>query len=180
MRITKVTTKTGDKGQTSLGDGSIVSKSNSRICAFGSIDSLNSYIGWVMVVAFPELSRNLISIQQDLFNLGGELSLPQKTLNLLKSTRLNWLESEIEKMNKTLPELKEFILPNGNELCTRIHILRTECRNAERDLVMLKEKENVPSLHIKYLNRLSDYLFVLARKIQLEAKDAEIFWKHEK
>ena len=180
MRITKVTTKTGDKGKTSLGDGRLVSKSNERICAFGSIDNLNSYIGWVSVIATPELLKDLMKIQQDLFNLGGELSVPLDALNLLKIDRLNWLEAEIEKINSNLPELKEFILPIGNELCTRVHILRTECRNAERDLVKLDEKENGISLHIKYLNRLSDYFFVLARKIQYETNNDEIHWDHKK
>ena len=179
MRITKVTTKTGDKGKTSLGDGSLVSKSHERICAFGSIDNLNSYIGWASVIVTPELLKDLMKIQQDLFNLGGELSLPLDTLNLLKIDRLKWLENEIQKINLNLPELKEFILPRGNELCTRIHILRTECRNAERDLVKLDEIENGPSLHIKYLNRLSDYFFVLARKIQFETNNNEIHWDHK-
>ncbi len=180
MRITKVTTKIGDNGKTSLGNGKLVSKSSERICAFGSIDNLNSYIGWASVIANPVTSEDLMKIQQDLFNLGGELSMPQNSLNLLKAERLNWLESNIKKINLQLPELKEFILPRGNELCTRIHILRTECRNTERDLVKLMELESGSSLHIKYINRLSDYFFVLARKIQLETCNDEIYWDHEK
>ncbi len=180
MRITKVTTKAGDKGKTNLGDGSLVSKSNERICSFGSIDNLNSYIGWASVIATQDLLKDLMEIQQDLFNLGGELSLPLETINLLKIDRLKWLETEIQKININLPELKEFILPRGNELCTRIHIIRTECRNAERDLVKLYEIESGPILHIKYLNRLSDYFFVLARKIQFEVNNNEIHWDHKK
>ena len=180
MRITKVTTKTGDKGQTSLGDGRIVSKSNERICAFGSIDNLNSFLGWVLVVSDLKIQKDLIKIQQDLFNIGGELSLPNKSLNLIKLNRLKWLESKINRINKKLPPLKEFILPNGTELCTRIHIVRTQCRNTERDLVRLSEREKIPVLYIKYLNRLSDYFFVLARKVQIEKNIEEIHWEHKK
>ena len=154
VRITKVTTKIGDNGKTNLGDGSFVSKSSHRVCAFGSIDNLNSFIGWASVVSSSTLQNKLKKIQQDLFNIGGELSLPNESLNLIKVNRLEWLESEINHINKKLPPLREFILPNGNELCTRIHIARTECRNAERDLVKLSESEKVPPLHNKYLNRL--------------------------
>ena len=180
VRITKVTTKIGDNGKTNLGDGSFVSKSSHRVCAFGSIDSLNSFIGWASVVSSSTLQNKLKKIQQDLFNIGGELSLPNESLNLIKVNRLEWLESEINHINKKLPPLKEFILPNGNELCTRIHIARTECRNAERDLVKLSESEKVPPLHNKYLNRLSDYFFVLARAVHLDSNDNEIIWDHKK
>ena len=180
VRITKVTTKVGDNGKTNLGDGSFVSKSSHRVCAFGSIDNLNSFVGWVSVISSSTLQNKLKNIQQDLFNIGGELSLPDENLNLIKINRLAWLESEINVINKKLPPLKEFILPNGSELCTRIHIARTECRNAERDLVKLSEGEEVPPLHNKYLNRLSDYFFVLAREVQLESNDNEIHWDHKR
>ena len=180
MRITKVTTKVGDNGKTNLGDGSLVSKSSYRVCAFGSIDNLNSFIGWVSVISSSTLQNKLKNIQQDLFNIGGELSIPNENLNLIKINRLAWLESEINVINKKLPPLKEFILPNGSELCTRIHIARTQCRNAERDLVKLSEKEEIPSLHNKYLNRLSDYFFVLAREAQLESNNNEIHWDHKR
>ena len=180
VRITKVTTKIGDKGQTNLGDGSFVSKSSYRVCAFGSIDNLNSFLGWVSVISSSSLKSKLKKIQQDLFNIGGELSLPNKNLNLIKMNRLEWLESEINLINKKLPPLKEFILPSGSELSTRIHIARTECRNAERDLVRLSENEEIPSLHNKYLNRLSDYLFVLARKVQMKSNEKEIHWDHKR
>ena len=180
MRITKVTTKVGDNGKTNLGDGSFVSKSSYRVCAFGSIDNLNSFIGWVSVISSSTLQNKLKNIQQDLFNIGGELSIPDENLNLIKINRLAWLESEINVINKKLPPLKEFILPNGSELCTRIHIARTQCRNAERDLVKLSEKEEIPSLHNKYLNRLSDYFFVLAREAQLESNINEIHWDHKR
>jgi cob(I)alamin adenosyltransferase len=134
----------------------------------------DSIVGWVLVVSNSTLQNKLKNIQQDLFNIGGELSLPDENINLIKINRLAWLESEINVINKKLPPLKEFILPNGSELCTRIHIARTECRNAERDIVKLSEREEIPSLHIKYLNRLSDYFFVLAREVQLESNDNEI------
>ncbi len=180
VRITKVTTKIGDNGKTNLGDGSFVSKSSQRVCAFGSIDNLNSFVGWVSVLAKSNLQKDLMKIQQDLFNIGGELSIPDKNLNLFKLNRLQWLESQINEMNKKLPPLQEFILPNGTELCTRIHIARTECRNAERDLVKLSEKEEIPHLHKKYMNRLSDYFFVLARSVHLETNNDEIHWEHKK
>ena len=180
VRITKVTTKVGDNGKTNLGDGSFVSKSSHRVCAFGSIDNLNSFVGWVSVISSSTLQNKLKNIQQDLFNIGGELSIPDENLNLIKINRLAWLESEINVINKKLPPLKEFILPNGSELCTRIHIARTQCRNAERDLVKLSEKEKIPSLHNKYLNRLSDYFFVLAREAQLESNNNEIHWDHKR
>ena len=180
VRITKVTTKVGDNGKTNLGDGSFVSKSSYRVCAFGSIDNLNSFIGWVSVISSSTLQNKLKNIQQDLFNIGGELSIPDENLNLIKINRLAWLESEINVINKKLPPLREFILPNGSELCTRIHIARTQCRNAERDLVKLSEKEEIPSLHNKYLNRLSDYFFVLAREAQLESNNNEIHWDHKR
>ena len=112
MRITKVTTKVGDNGKTNLGDGSLVSKSSHRVSAFGSIDNLNSFIGWVSVISSSTLQNKLKNIQQDLFNIGGELSLPDENLNLIKINRLAWLESEINVINKKLPPLKEFILPN--------------------------------------------------------------------
>ena len=178
MRITKVTTKTGDKGKTSLGDGRLVSKSNERICAFGSIDNLNSYIGWVSVIATPELLKDLMKIQQDLFNLGGELAIPDVSMNLLNESRLNWLEEKTEMLNNTLPPLNEFILPGGNEFVSRLHLSRTDCRESERYIIALSEEEFVPEMHKKYLNRLSDFLFILARIAKIEKGDDETSWEY--
>lgn len=178
MRVSKVITKSGDGGQTGLGDGRRVSKTDIRIQAIGSIDYLNSLLGWAMVVARSPVKNDLERIQQDLFDLGGELAMPGIELQLLSAERLNWLEHETEKLNESLPPLKEFILPGGTELSARIHIVRTACRNTERDIVALAETKEDSDLHKIFLNRLSDYLFVLARKVQMDEGTNEIQWDH--
>jgi cob(I)alamin adenosyltransferase len=178
MRVSKVITKSGDGGQTSLGTGKRVSKTHIRINAIGSIDHLNSLLGWAMVEAEDLVKNDLERVQQDLFNLGGELATPGIELQLLIAERLQWLENETEKLNKLLPPLKEFILPGGTELSARIHITRTACRNTERDIVALAETKEDSDLHKVYLNRLSDYLFVLARKVQIDEGTKEIQWDH--
>ncbi|MCK4904138.1 MAG: cob(I)yrinic acid a,c-diamide adenosyltransferase [Candidatus Marinimicrobia bacterium] len=164
MRITKVTTKTGDKGTTSLGNGTKVSKSDLRICCIGEVDELNSFIGHIKV-ATPDddLVQELNTVQNNLLNLGGELSIPDKNLELLKDESIYHMETTIEIMNKELPPLKDFILPGGDEFSARLHIARSICRRAERTIVKLIEKEDGRDIWIKYLNRLSDYFFVLAR-----------------
>lgn len=178
MRVSKVITKSGDEGQTGLGDGRRVSKTDIRIQAIGSMDYLNSLLGWAMVVARSPVKNDLERIQQDLFDLGGELAMPGIELQLLSAERLNWLEHETEKLNESLPPLKEFILPGGTELSARIHIVRTACRNTERDIVALAETKEDSDLHKIFLNRLSDYLFVLARKVQMDEGTNEIQWDH--
>jgi cob(I)alamin adenosyltransferase len=178
MRVSKVITKSGDGGQTGLGDGRRVSKTDIRIQAIGSMDYLNSLLGWAMVVARSPVKNDLERIQQDLFDLGRELAMPGIELQLLSAERLNWLEHETEKLNESLPPLKEFILPGGTELSARIHIVRTACRNTERDIVALAETKEDSDLHKIFLNRLSDYLFVLARKVQMDEGTNEIQWDH--
>ena len=178
MRVSKVITKSGDEGQTGLGDGRRVSKTHIRIQAIGSIDHLNSLLGWAMVEAGRRVNNDLERVQQDLFNLGGELVMPGIELQLLNAERLQWLEDETEILNKSLPPLTEFILPGGTELSARIHIVRTACRNTERDVVALSETKEDSDLHKVYLNRLSDYLFVLARKVQMDQGTKEILWDH--
>ena len=178
MRVSKVITKSGDEGQTGLGDGRRVSKTHIRIQAIGSIDHLNSLLGWAMVEAGRPVKNDLERVQQDLFNLGGELVMPGIELQLLNAERLQWLEDETEILNKSLPPLTEFILPGGTELSARIHIVRTACRNTERDVVALSETKEDSDLHKVYLNRLSDYLFVLARKVQMDEGTKEIQWDH--
>ena len=180
MRISKITTRTGDSGKTNLGNGSRISKAHIRIQTLGSIDHLNSMIGWVMTEAKESINRDLEKIQQDLFNLGGELSTPDLPEQLLPDERLTWLEQETKKMNRELPPLKEFILPGGSELSARIHLTRTECRNAERDFIALSEVEKTIDLHKAFLNRLSDYLFVLARTVHTKDGNREIQWDHNK
>ena len=178
MRVSKVITKSGDDGQTGLGDGRRVSKTHIRIQAIGSIDHLNSLLGWAMVEAGRSVKNDLERVQQDLFDLGGELVMPGIELQLLNAERLQWLEDETEILNKSLPPLTEFILPGGTELSARIHIVRTTCRNTERDVVALAETKEDSDLHKVYLNRLSDYLFVLARKVQMDEGTKEIQWDH--
>lgn len=177
MRITKVTTKTGDKGTTSLGDGTKVSKSDLRICCIGEVDELNSFIGLVKsATTEDDLVQDLNTIQNNLLNLGGELSIPDNNLELLKEESIIRLETSIEEMNKKLPPLKDFILPGGDELSARLHIARSVCRRVERKIVELVGKENGQDIWIKYLNRLSDYLFVLARFHVIKNKIDENQW----
>ena len=164
MRITKVTTKTGDNGTTALGDGTRVSKSDLRICCIGEVDELNSIIGFVKIVTSDDdLVQELNTIQNNLLNLGGELSIPDNNIELLKEESIFHMETSIEKMNKELPPLKDFILPGGDEFSARLHIARSVCRRVERTIVKLIEEENGRNIWIRYLNRLSDYFFVIAR-----------------
>ena len=164
MRITKVTTKVGDKGTTALGDGSKVSKSDLRIKCIGEVDELNSFIGHAIIATnYKEIVKELSEIQNNLLNLGGELSIPENNLELLKEESISRLEVSIEEMNNKLPPLDDFILPGGDEFSARLHIARSVCRRVERSIVKLIEEENGRNVWIKYLNRLSDYFFVLAR-----------------
>ncbi len=164
MRITKVTTKGGDKGRTALGDGSKVSKSDLRIRCIGEVDELNSFIGHAKIATTDEkIINELIAIQNNLLNLGGELSIPKKQLDLIKEESILHLERITDEWNKDLPHLKDFILPGGDEFSARLHIVRSVCRRVERSIVKLNEEENERMLWVKYLNRLSDYIFVLAR-----------------
>ena len=165
MRITKVTTKTGDQGDTTLGDGSRVSKDNARIQCLGSIDELNASIGLALVTSTEDHAAELESIQNDLLNIGGELSIPLVEKPLLHADRVDFLEKRIESINKQLLPLEEFIIPGGNETGARLHVARSICRRAERNLVSLKNTEKLSTNILKYLNRLSDYLFVLARLV---------------
>ena len=165
MRITKVTTKTGDQGDTALGDGSRVSKDNARIQCLGSIDELNASIGLALVTSTEDHVADLESIQNDLFNIGGELSIPLVEKPLLHEDRVDFLEKRIKSMNKQLLPLEEFIIPGYSETDARLHLARSICRRAERDLVLLNNTEKLSTVILKYINRLSDYLFVLARLI---------------
>ena len=180
MRITKVTTKTGDTGETGLGNGERVSKNSPRVHAMGSIDKLNSIIGWARTLTSKDTFDILGLVQQDLFNMGGEIAIPDVEMNLLDESRVGWLDSLTDQYNEQLPPLNEFILPGGNELSSRLHISRTECSEAERNLIALSEDEFVSSTHKKYLNRLSDFLFVLARAVSSNANIEEISWEYER
>ena len=180
-RISKVTTKTGDKGETGLGDGSRVSKSHPLIRILGEIDELNSYLGRAIASCNKDtIIVELQSIQQDLFNMGGEVSMPKTEINLLTKDRISFLEDRIAKLNEQLPPLEEFILPGGDEFCSRIHVLRAVCRRVERYCVEVMEEGLKIRYWLLYLNRLSDYFFVLSRYYSLEDGEDEILWNRNK
>ena len=176
MRITKVTTKTGDQGDTTLGDGSYVSKDNARVHCLGSIDELNASMGLALVTLSEEHVADLESIQNDLFNIGGELSIPMVEKTLLHEDRVDFLEKRIKSINKQLPPLEEFIIPGGSETGARLHVARSICRRAERDLVSLNNIEKLSTDILIYVNRLSDYLFVLARLVIDKSGIKETQW----
>ena len=181
MRITKVTTKTGDAGETGLGSGNRVQKNHPRIMVLGELDHLNSIIGWaISACGNKELTKPLKNIQQDIFNIGADMSLPERDADLLKKERLTDLEHQIDSITNILPPLKEFILPGGNELISRIHIARTTCRNTERAMVSMFNNEGIDELHGKYINRLSDYLFSLARLVKYNEGVKDEHWTLEK
>ena len=177
MRITKVYTKTGDNGTTSLSDGSRVKKNSLRIISIGSVDELNASLGMVLSTRPVEIiSKLLRKIQNDLFNLGGEISTKDLNLKLVSIDDNKLLEESIDELICDLPALKEFIMPRGTDIVSRLHFSRTICRRAEVDLVNLSQIEKINSLHLTYLNRLSDYLFVSARYQNNYDENNEIFW----
>jgi cob(I)alamin adenosyltransferase len=178
----KVYTKTGDKGETSLIGGTRVPKHHIRIESYGTVDELNSYIGLIRDQNINEQSKTiLIEIQDRLFTIGSSLaSDPEKSkmkIPDLKEEDILFLEKEIDKMDESLPEMKSFVLPGGHTTVSFCHIARCVCRRAERLTIQLSENDYVNELVIKYLNRLSDYLFVLSRKLSQDLNASEIPWK---
>ena len=178
-RLSRITTRTGDAGDTGLGDGSRVGKESARIAALGDIDELNSAIGLVLAEDVPpELREALAEVQQDLFDLGGEISIPGHAM--LGEEKLAALERRLEAWNAGLPPLKEFILPGGTRAAAAAHLARTVCRRAERSVVALGRKESVGATARRYLNRLSDMLFVAARVLNRHAGRGDVQWRHER
>jgi cob(I)alamin adenosyltransferase len=178
-RLSKITTRTGDAGETGLGDGKRVPKHSPRIQALGDIDELNSALGLVLAEDVPDDMRELLSqVQQDLFDVGGEVSIPGHTL--LTEARISDLETTLEAWNGQLVPLKEFILPGGTRAAAAAHLARTICRRAERSVVALAGKEAVNVPVRLYLNRLSDLLFVAARRLNRHAGRADVQWKHQR
>ncbi len=177
-RLSKIYTRTGDTGTTGLGDGSRIGKNSQRIAALGDIDETNSVIGLLLSEALPsDVSALLTGVQHDLFDLGGELSIPgAKMLDENSATRL---ESAIDRYNETLGPLKEFILPGGIRAAALAHLARTVCRRAERAIVTLAESEPVSPAGRQYLNRLSDLMFVLARHLNREAERSDVLWQRD-
>lgn len=177
-RLTHITTRNGDSGQTGLADGSLVDKDSLRIQALGDLDELNAALGMVKVAGGDLPVDELIShIQQLLFELGGELAIPETTR--LSSEATTWLERQLDRLNADLPALQEFVLPGGNAAAAHAHLARAICRRAERSLWRLSRKEWVNSESLKYLNRLSDLLFVLARTLARQGDDREPVWNRE-
>jgi cob(I)alamin adenosyltransferase len=177
----KIYTKTGDKGQTSLYGGTKVSKAHIRVEAYGTVDELNAHIARVRdLVTDNAIRASLLRIQNELFVLGGVLATAPGKEKLSMDTEalsVEKLEEEIDHYNETLPAQKHFILPGGHPVVSSCHIARSVCRRAERRVVQLDDAEGVPPKTLKYLNRLSDYLFVLARKLTQLHNGEEIQWK---
>jgi cob(I)alamin adenosyltransferase len=178
VRLTRIYTRAGDAGETSLGDGSRVSKLDGRIAAFGTVDELNSLLG---VVLAGELSREirevLERVQNELFDVGADISVPFGIADRLRvaQTQIDALEGDCDRFNADLPELRSFVLPGGSEAAARLHVARTVCRRAERDALAAAEQVELNPLVPVYLNRLSDLLFILARTANADAD--EPLWK---
>jgi cob(I)alamin adenosyltransferase len=175
-RLSKIYTRTGDDGSTGLGDGSRVAKEHLRVEAYGTVDETNSALGVILgnPVLPPEIRRALTEIQHDLFDLGGELCIPGHIM--IKSAQVDRLESVLDGLNEDLPPLKEFILPGGGPAAAACHLARAICRRAERRCWSLARAESVSAEALKYLNRLSDLLFVMARVLARGA-DGEVVWR---
>lgn len=175
-RLTKIYTRTGDEGSTGLGDGTRVQKDSLRVTAYGTTDELNSVLG--MVLALPvsdDINRILTEVQHHLFDLGGELCIPGHVA--LNESHVNWLERQLDALNENLPVLKDFILPGGGPAAATCHLARTVCRRAERCVISLGAKEELPPQSIIYLNRLSDLLFVIARVLARNEGGSEVLWQ---
>jgi len=175
-RLSKIYTRTGDAGETGLGDGTRVPKESARIQALGDIDELNSAIGMLLIEDLPTPMRDALDgIQHDLFDLGGEVSIPGH--HAIRDTQVVHLEGLLDTANATLPPLKEFILPGGSRAAACAHLARTICRRAERSLVALARRETVSERARQYLNRLSDLLFVYGRWANRHAGRQDVLWQ---
>ncbi|HEB80822.1 MAG TPA: cob(I)yrinic acid a,c-diamide adenosyltransferase [Chromatiales bacterium] len=175
-RLSKIYTRTGDCGDTGLGDGTRVGKDDPRVEACGTVDEINSVLGMVLAEDPPEAVRAcLLDVQHDLFDLGGELCLPGRTV--ITPEYVARLERILDRFNADLPPLKEFILPGGGRAASVCHLARTVCRRAERRLVTLQRSQTVGAEAVRYLNRLSDLLFVLARVLGRSAGAGETPWQ---
>jgi len=179
-RLSRIYTRTGDDGTTGLGDGTRVRKDNARVEAYGTVDEANSAIGMVLAVpGIPaEVARCLTEVQHDLFDLGGELCIPGT--QVIKAERIAELESVLDRFNDPLPPLKDFILPGGGPAAAACHLARTITRRAERGVWTLAAAEPVNAEVPRYLNRLSDLLFVLARVLARHEHGSEVLWRHDR
>lgn len=179
-RLSRIYTRTGDDGTTGLGDGKRVRKDDARVEAYGTVDEANSAIGMVLAVpGIPaDVSRCLTEIQHDLFDLGGELCIPGT--QVIKAERIAELEQVLDRFNDPLPPLKDFILPGGGPAAAACHLARTITRRAERCVWTLAAVEQVNAEVPRYLNRLSDLLFVIARVLARHEHGSEVLWRHDR
>ena len=178
-RLSKIYTRTGDDGSTGLGDGSRVAKDSLRVGAYGTVDEANSMIGLVLAGDVPDGIRLLLTaVQHQLFDLGGELCIPGHAA--IFDADIQRLEQHLDGYNDELPPLKDFILPGGGEAAARCHLARTVVRRAERETVALSRQETVRPEAVRYLNRLSDLLFVLARVLSRADGHGEVLWNHDR
>ncbi len=180
VRLTKIYTRAGDSGETSLGDGSRVSKLDERIAAYGAVDELNAALGVVVSGECPPSIREvLLRVQNELFDLGADLSVPTQHEDRLRTTQeqVDRLESDCDRFNGELPELRSFVLPGGSPAAAGLHVARTICRRAEREALVAAGDWPVSSLTIVYLNRLSDLLFILSRVANASTGNEEPLWK---
>lgn len=178
-RLSKIVTRTGDAGTTGLGDGSRTTKDSLRIDAIGEVDELNSNLGLLLCEELPESVRAaLLDIQHDLFDLGGELCLPG--MDIMKDAQVARLEELADQFNEDLPMLKEFILPGGTRPAAIAHICRTVCRRAERSMVRLNNAEPLSEAARRYVNRLSDLLFILGRTLNRAGGRGDVLWQKGK
>jgi cob(I)alamin adenosyltransferase len=179
-RLSKIYTKKGDKGTTQLGTGTAVAKHDIRVAAYGDVDELNSSIGVVLAQAnIPENVQMILQqVQHDLFDLGGELCIPNYTI--INPEHVTFLEQQLDELNASLPWLKNFILPGGNPPAAFAHMARTICRRAERGMSELNQQQAINPEALRYINRLSDLLFVVARYLARQAGGQEILWESKK
>jgi cob(I)alamin adenosyltransferase len=178
-RLSQISTRTGDDGSTGLGDGTRTRKDALRVQAMGDVDELNSHIGLLLTETLPnEVRRDLVDIQHDLFDLGGELCIPGYTM--LKTVQVARLDERLADYNGTLPRLAEFILPGGSRAAAQAHVCRTVCRRAERSIVELGAHETLNPLPLQYVNRLSDLMFVLARVLNRMGGGSDVLWQQRK
>ena len=178
-RLSKIYTRTGDDGSTGLGDGTRTAKDSARVNAYGTVDEANSTIGLLLAADLPDDIRELLTaIQHQLFDLGGELCIPGHAA--IHDADVDLLEAQLDRYNDPLPPLKDFILPGGGEGAARCHVARTVVRRAERETVALSRVESVRPQAVRYLNRLSDLLFVLSRVLARASGHGEVLWNHER
>jgi cob(I)alamin adenosyltransferase len=180
VRLTRIYTGGGDRGETSLGDGSRVSKLDCRIGAFGTVDELNAQLGVALAGELPAAFRPVLErVQNELFDVGADLSVPWGVTDRLRidPAAIDRLEADCDRFNAELAELRSFVLPGGTEAAARLHVARTVCRRAEREVLYARDEVEVNPIVLVYLNRLSDLLFILARAANAEAARDEPLWK---